>query len=1630
MIAGKGTIRRVWALWLATVVSCALPHAAAAASQPLPCGKPAINFGADRAGFLWRDCADGSWRFEASPGGRFTEYRGNIEFDAPLPAFNGVSIESTDSLSLVSQRQRLNFVLKVSGSRFDAVRFVLANDTSACFTLTAPTGVSIFGGRQRMPVGRSFDVVTGGACGSYNAAPQVSGQAAGTVEADGIATFRLQLEPASDQEVRVAYATEDGTATDGSDFVGVVGEAVFAPGITAVDVPVSVIDDQVDEGTEVFSLRLSDPINAELAAPNPIPAEIWDTALGSCGRPDVNVATDPGLYLYQTCADGLWNLLAVGGGRYQRYRGRLESAMPFLDVGLDGIEGDDQVDNQSNPLQIDFDLAVTGSGTDRFTFAVDPAVSACMRLASPEPAEFYLGTAVSPLPNEFDVITLDACDDENRPPVLTVANASALESAGTVAFELMLSRPSTEPASVLVSTEDLTATAGADYEALVDQAVVFQPGDTLQPLTVTVLEDAFSESPEGFGLTFSEPINLLLGSQGDVFGTIIDNDQAQPQLQLENVDLGEGTGTAFLRVRSSLVTTTEITFELSAISGTATVGADVLIDPGPHAIPAGETALLVPVQVVDDSAIEGEERFTVAAVNVVGATPPASGPLSLTIADNDAPVCGRPAINAARDSALFVFLDCGSGLWQIEAVGGGRYTAFRGAVTSDVALQNPLGANIENSDSLNLGDRRNLRFELKVSGQGRDILRFRAPAGARVCLDVTAPANPVIRFGPGRTLMPASFDLTTRRGCGDQVVLLDVAAGAAVEGDGSIRFPVTLSEPAPEAVSFRAIASSGSAVVGSDFASYDAVTTLGIGELQGEVVVPLVDDTIRENSESFTLELSELVNASGGTLSAVGQISDDDPLPTLSAPVAITVPESSAAGATVPFTLSNPTDAPAAFRIRSEPVTATAETDYLSIDELVDFAAGVTTAGVQLNLVDDSYVEGDETLNLVLSEPTGLQLGTGAVQIVIADDASDTTVVPALTVQATRTFAEQDGVVQILATLSAPAPGPVEVQVSLVLDGSASSADVALASGPLLAIPTGATEGTISLALQDDALFEASETFSLALANPVNATLTEVIIPLTVLDDDVAPTLALSGTAQATEGGVLNFTAQLDQASGVPVSFELVAVGGSATAGSDYLLEPAVRQIPAGDLSLSVTVPTVDDALVEGEEDLVLALTAVSGALAGPDTVGGSIADNEGLPSVQVSGTSCRFENDPAGLAVELSNPSTAPVTVLLSTGGPEDTALPAADYTAQSDTLVTFAPGETRVVVPLGLVDDSDTEPLEAFSVSLSSPANAELGNTEPVTVTIVDDDLAPGQKSNPGHYISLRRVDGDAEFVDALRPGVAGIQKRYSWAELEPTMDSYDFSTVRKDLDLAACNGGSLVVFLEDKTFASEPVLPSYMINYAVTNSAGGTSPLRWESIFVDRFNLLVSHLAQAFDTHPAFEGVAFQETATGLSATTLNAVGYTPEAYRDALINMLTHAATVLPRSHVFWYMNFFPENQGYIVDVANAVSALGVAVGGPDILPDDPSLLQFTYPLYDLIDPAMVRFGSMQFNSYAHPHASNAPTPFWTPEELFIYGRDELDAQYLFWNRKTWRASRDSYLWLDALPVIEANPVFNQ
>jgi len=103
------------------------------------------------------------------------------------------------------------------------------------------------------------------------------------------ASFTVSLSAVSSQTVTVDYATANGTATAGSDYVATSGPLSFSPGTTTQTVTVTVNGDVLDEPNETFFVDLTNPSNATIADPQGIGTIVDDDGTPSLSIGDTSV---------------------------------------------------------------------------------------------------------------------------------------------------------------------------------------------------------------------------------------------------------------------------------------------------------------------------------------------------------------------------------------------------------------------------------------------------------------------------------------------------------------------------------------------------------------------------------------------------------------------------------------------------------------------------------------------------------------------------------------------------------------------------------------------------------------------------------------------------------------------------------------------------------------------------------------------------------------------------------------------------------------------------------------------------------------------------------------------------------------------------------------------------------------------------------------------------------------------------------------------------------------------------------------------------------------------------------------------------------------------------------------------
>jgi hypothetical protein len=327
---------------------------------------------------------------------------------------------------------------------------------------------------------------------------------------------------------------------------------------------------------------------------------------------------------------------------------------------------------------------------------------------------------------------------------------------------------------------------------------------------------------------------------------------------------------------------------------------------------------------------------------------------------------------------------------------------------------------------------------------------------------------------------------------------------------------------------------------------------------------------------------------------------------------------------------------------------------------------------------------------------------------------------------------------------------------------------------------------------------------------------------------------------------------------------------------------------------------------------------------------------------------------------------------------------------------------------------------------------------------------DVALWRKANYGHYFATNYGDTPADAAMLCgQPGVKGIVWRRTWGEIETSPGVYDFGPFDEVLQAMASSANpkcQLWVFVEWKSFNSSPYknpCPAYLqANYSAANfdGNGAATCFMWEPAVVQAYTAMMKAAAARYNGNPRVEGMILQESSLGFrggySQNVADGGTYTPEAWRDALSELVTQCGAAFSNSRCVAFLNFLEGRQAYLADVARAVAAVPNNRGcfsGPDLLPDNKSLYSGQYSAYEMLtrQPGC-RSNSAQNDSYEVTGCDM--DCIFKFAVRGTYGDFNETAprtsgvcvnSYLFWNHRNWRSST-GLDWRNTLPVIAANP----
>ena len=891
-------------------------------------------------------------------------------------------------------------------------------------------------------------------------------------------------------------------------------------------------------------------------------------------------------------------------------------------------------------------------------------------------------------------------------PAISIDDVSVNEAAGTITFTVTLDQPTTATVSVNYATANGSATSPTDYAAG-SGTLSFAPGVTTQTVTLNISDDAVFEGNETFNVLLSGAVNATIA---DVNGlaTITDNDM--PTIAVSSPTVGEG-GLAVFTVSLSNASTTDVTFNPTLASGTATVGTDtatalrilrrrgswLAVTAAGITLAAGTTSVQVRVATTDDVAAEGDESFALTATVTAGTTANASATGTATITDDsDATSLTLAATPSVAEGGFIV------------------YTA-----TLSQAAVTPLAVTLSSGQTINIAAGATTG-SVSIAAPGEDPY-IDAGSVSRSIAGATGGGfeSLTVDTSAATTSVTDTIDTTTVSITGDAVVAEGTTAA----------YTVSLTSPAQTAVTVN-LTYSGVAADGSDFTGV-ATVTIPAGSSSAALNIATLQDLLAEGAESFTVTIASaaggnfenlVISAANGA--AITSITDDDtPALSVSSP---TVGEGGFAVFTV--SLSNASTTAVTFNPTLASGTATIGTDTATALEYFDgaswvavtaagvtLAAGATSVQVRVATTDDFTAEGSETFALTATVTAGTTANASATGTATITDDSDATTI---TLSATPSVAEGGSIVYT-ATLTSAAVSPMTVTLS---------------NGAVIAIAAGATSGsTPVLAPADDVVIDAgsvSATIASTSGGGLEAVTINPAAASTAITDTIDTTTAtLTATPSVAEGGTITYTVSLT----APVTGSPVTV---------TLANGQIINIAVGASSGSVTT-TVADNVFAGGGSVTNNIASISGGnfeQLTPNTapVTTTVTDDGDVTTVSLSATASVVEGGSITYTATLTHAAQTAVTVTLSNGatiniaagattGTVNVAAPGDDPYLDASTVnatISTATGgnfESLQIDPAA-ASTSVTDDVDPTTVSLAATASVAEGGSIVYTATLTN--------------------------------------------------------------------------------------------------------------------------------------------------------------------------------------------------------------------------------------------------------------------------------------------------------------------
>ena len=687
------------------------------------------------------------------------------------------------------------------------------------------------------------------------------------------------------------------------------------------------------------------------------------------------------------------------------------------------------------------------------------------------------------------------------PTKLTIANAQAGEGS-MLNFTVTTTPPIAEPITFdyRIDFEGQTANAN-DLSSDITGSKTIATTDSSTTISILIRDDDINEPAETFRIVLSNlaPTSDATFTNKTATGTIAESDPTgfKTNLSISDAQASEGESLTF-KVTSAQKIAEQITFNYRIDFAGQTANANDLSSDitGNSTITANSTGTTISILIRDDNIKESAETFQIMLSNLAPTSDATftNKTATGTIAESD-PTGFKTNINIADVQA-------GEGESLTFTVTSEQTIAEQVTFSYQVVFDSPL-----NPSSATAGDLSGAISGTRVIAANSDSTTISI---ATVNDSDTEPAE-TFRVMLSN-LAPAGATFSDATGIGTILASdprISVAHTNCMEGE-ICTFTVTSTQAITEPITFTYEFLDGSDPINSSLTSRandfsgnrTGTATINPMDTTTTISIQAVDDNQAESDETFVIVISNSPNAVITDYVGSGIILANDHQLSIA-------PASASEGSPISFTVT-------VFPTISEQVTFSYNVSFDGTAIASDVSgttsgqatiiAGQSSTTININTVDDSIIEPDETLTLQLTSPSSnVTLGTSSAIGTILRS-SNISIAPA--------SAKEGDPITFTVTANPSLAAPIMFSYNVTFSGTAIASDVSVTGSGTATIMANQPSTTIGITTVEDTEAEADETFTLQLTGlSNNATFANSSAIGTIQNDDIGEISGQSGTA-------------------------------------------------------------------------------------------------------------------------------------------------------------------------------------------------------------------------------------------------------------------------------------------------------------------------------------------------------------------------------------------------------------------------------------------------------------------------------------------------------------------------------------